>query len=80
MILRPLHVACEDHKSPSVVQYLLGLNTATLDTVDMEGNSALHYACCGAKYDTIALLIEQYHAASASKRNARNQLQEQVMC
>ncbi|KAK1734178.1 hypothetical protein QTG54_015181 [Skeletonema marinoi] len=41
----PLHVACEHHDSPRVVQYLVELDTTTLDAADRDGNTALHYAC-----------------------------------
>jgi len=36
------------HESASVVQYLIELDTTTLEAVDEENNTALHYACCGA--------------------------------
>ena len=42
--------------------------------MDRDGNTALHYACRGAKYDTIALLLEKYDAVSVSKRNANGKL------
>ena len=70
----PLHVACEHHDSTSVVEYILGLAHITRDATDRDGNSALHYACRGAKYDTIALLLEKYGASSISKRNANGKL------
>ena len=70
----PLHVACEHHCSPGVVQYILGLDDGTLRAVDFHNNTALHYACRGAKYDTIALLLENYDAASVSKRNTHDKL------
>eukprot|EP00985_Skeletonema_marinoi_P018443 scaffold10306_cov75-Skeletonema_marinoi.AAC.4 len=70
----PLHVACQHHDSASVVQYLIGLADVTLDAIDRQGNTLLHYACRGAKYDTIALLLETYDALSVSKRNAHGKL------
>jgi ankyrin repeat protein len=70
----PLHVACQHHESASVVQYLIELDTTTLETVDRDGNTALHLGCRGAKYDTIALLLEKYDAVSVSKRNAHKKL------
>eukprot|EP00984_Skeletonema_dohrnii_P010500 scaffold4095_cov82-Skeletonema_dohrnii-CCMP3373.AAC.3 len=70
----PLHVACQHHNSASVVQYLIGLADVTLDATDRQGNTTLHYACRGAKYDTIALLLETYDALSVSKRNAHGKL------
>ena len=72
--LTPLHIACEHHCSPSVVQYLLGLDKNTLRAVDFQNNTALHYACRGAKYETIALLLENHDAASVSKRNTHDKL------
>eukprot|EP00984_Skeletonema_dohrnii_P017202 scaffold7783_cov85-Skeletonema_dohrnii-CCMP3373.AAC.3 len=70
----PLHVACAHHNSASVIQYLIGLANVTLDAIDRQGNTVLHYACRGAKYDTIALLLETYDALSVSKRNAHGKL------
>ena len=78
--LLPLHIACEHHDSAGVVEYLveldtiLGLDATSLGVADREGNTALHYACLGAKYDTIALLLEKYDAVSVSMRNAQNKL------
>ena len=70
----PLHVASEHHDSPRVIQYLLSLDPTTLDSLDRGGNTALHYACQGAKYRTIALLLEKYQCASVSKANANKKL------
>ena len=70
----PLHIACQHHDSASVVQYLLCLDEAVLEIVDRQWNTALHYACRGAKYETIALLLEKYDAVSVSKRNADDKL------
>eukprot|EP00984_Skeletonema_dohrnii_P010078 scaffold3907_cov76-Skeletonema_dohrnii-CCMP3373.AAC.5 len=70
----PLHIACAYHDSASVVQYLIGLDSTTLDVVDHDNNTALHYACRGAKYETIAMLLEEYDAVSVSKRNAQKKL------
>eukprot|EP00573_Skeletonema_grethae_P003684 CAMPEP_0201692678 /NCGR_PEP_ID=MMETSP0578-20130828/5500_1 /ASSEMBLY_ACC=CAM_ASM_000663 /TAXON_ID=267565 /ORGANISM="Skeletonema grethea, Strain CCMP 1804" /LENGTH=538 /DNA_ID=CAMNT_0048178089 /DNA_START=108 /DNA_END=1724 /DNA_ORIENTATION=+ len=70
--ITPLHVACQHHDSSSVVKYLVDLSTNNriLKAVDYENNAALHYACLGAKYGTISLLLESYDAVSVSKRNA----------
>eukprot|EP00984_Skeletonema_dohrnii_P022988 scaffold12096_cov75-Skeletonema_dohrnii-CCMP3373.AAC.2 len=70
----PLHVACQHHDSASVVQCLIGLAMGTLRAVDYGNNTALHYACRGAKYDTIALLLDNYDSVSVSKRNAHGKL------
>ena len=70
----PLHVACLHHDSSNVVEYLIGLDTTTLRSVDFDNKIALHCACRGAKYDTIAMLLEKYDAISVSKRNAHNKL------
>ena len=70
----PLHTACQHNDSPKVVEYLVGLEPNTLTNVDREGNTALHHACRGAKYDTIALLLENYGTVSVSKSNALNKL------
>eukprot|EP00984_Skeletonema_dohrnii_P005902 scaffold2089_cov125-Skeletonema_dohrnii-CCMP3373.AAC.4 len=49
-------------------------NCATFDAVDIEGCTALHYTCRGAKYETITMLLETYGAVSVSKRNAHGKL------
>jgi len=67
-------VACQHHDSINVIQYLLSLDAATLDAVDIEGCTALHYACRGAKYETITMLLTTYDAVSVSKRNAHGKL------
>ena len=69
----PLHIACQYHDSASVVQYLIDLHALTLEALDREGNTALHCACRGAKYETIALLLEKYDGP-ASKRNVQGKL------
>ena len=76
----PLHVACMYHKSTDVVQYLIGRDPSTLEAVDHENNTALHYACRGVKYETIELLLEKYDAVSVSKRNAEGKLRIEVLC
>ena len=35
----PLHVACQHHESADVIQYLIGLDTTTIDAVDKEGDT-----------------------------------------
>ena len=72
--LLPLHVACQHHDSTAVIQYLVGLDTSTLEAVDNDQNTALHHACCSAKYETIAMLLEEYDAVSISKQNADGKL------
>ena len=75
----PLHVACMHHKSTRVVHYLIERDPSTLEAVDHENNTALHYACNGAKYETIALLLGKYDALSVSKRNAQKKLPIEVL-
>ena len=70
----PLHLAIQHYDSHKVADYLIGLYPNTLIAVDREGNTALHVACRGAKYDTIALLLEKYGAVSVSQSNALNKL------
>jgi ankyrin repeat protein len=70
----PLHVAIQQCDSPKVVDYLIGLDPNTLTAVDMEGDTALHLACRGAKHDIIALLLEKYSAVSVSQGNVYNKL------
>eukprot|EP00986_Skeletonema_menzelii_P005191 scaffold1837_cov124-Skeletonema_menzelii.AAC.9 len=70
----PLHIACEHHDSASIIHYLVDRDMRTLRAVDIDNNTVLHYACRGAKYETIALLLEMYDALSVSKRNAQKKL------
>ena len=70
----PLHIACQHNDSAEVVKYLIGRETASLAVLDQERNAALHCAGRGAKYETIALLLEKYDAVSVSKRNADEKL------
>ena len=70
----PLHVACVHHDSVKVVQFLIGLDATTLDAVDRDGNTALHLACCVARHEIIALLLDEFDAVSVSERNARGKL------
>ena len=72
--MMPLHLACQHHETPAVVEYLIGLNNVTLGTTDEEGNTILHYACRGGNHAAIALLLDKYGPMSVSKRNALNQL------
>jgi ankyrin repeat protein len=72
--LIPLHVACEYHDSPMVVQCLIDHETSTLSYVDKDGNTAIHHACRGAKHETIALLLKRYHGVSISTRNLQEKL------
>jgi ankyrin repeat protein len=57
-----------------MVDYLIGLDPNTLTAMDRGGNTALHLACRGAKYDTITLLLEKYGAVSVSQCNVCNKL------
>jgi ankyrin repeat protein len=70
----PLHRALRDNVTLGSIKLLVNGNLSALDVMDREGNSPLHYACHGAKHNTIALLLEKYGAASVSKRNERNKL------
>ncbi len=70
----PLHVACQHHETPAVVEYLIGLNKVTLGITDGERNTVLHCACRGGNHAMIALLLDKYGSMSVSKRNAKEQL------
>ena len=70
----PLHVACEHHDSTSVVEYILGHAHIARDATDRDGDTPLHCACRGAKYGTIALLLEKYGAELVATRNAQGKL------
>ena len=75
----PLHLACQYHDSLNVVQYLIDLDPTTLQGVDNVHNTALHYACHEAKYDLIAMLLENYDSVSVSKRNTYGKLPIEVL-
>ena len=75
----PLHIACQYHDSAVVVDYLIGLDSITFRATDFDHNTALHFACRGAKYDTITLLLDKYGGVLISKRNAHNQLPIQLL-
>eukprot|EP00985_Skeletonema_marinoi_P006700 scaffold2911_cov73-Skeletonema_marinoi.AAC.1 len=82
----PLHTAVQNNVrlgsikllvkalSADVIQYLVGLDTTTLDAVDRDGNTALHFACHCARHEFIALLLGKYDGVSVSKRNAHGKL------
>ena len=70
----PVHLACEHHESPSVVQYLLSIDTRSVQAVDYENNNILHYACRGANYCILSMLLKTYSDLPASKRNQDGQL------
>lgn len=75
----PLHLACEHHESPSVAQYLLSLETRSLQAVDYDNNTILHYACRGANYGIIAMLLKTHRHLPISQRNAHNELPIQLL-
>ena len=70
------HCPCTWHVNITILPLLfstwLTFDITTLNAVDKTGNTFLHLACRGARYDTIALLLEKYGAVSVSKRNARD--------
>eukprot|EP00984_Skeletonema_dohrnii_P013471 scaffold5584_cov97-Skeletonema_dohrnii-CCMP3373.AAC.2 len=70
----PSALQSPDNNDTLPLHFLVELDTTALDAVDMGGNTALHYACRGANYETIAMLMENYGAASVSKRNAHGKL------
>ena len=70
----PLHIACMHYDTVSVIQYLVELDQSTLVAADRNGNTALHLACRGARYETIALLLDEFDAMSVSKRNVDEKL------
>jgi hypothetical protein len=70
----PLHVASQHHDSACVVDYLIDLDSASLRAMDSDDNTALHHACRGANYNTIALLLGKYGGVSVSKQNVQKQL------
>ena len=70
----PLHLACQYHESPRVIAHLIDLYPTTLRRVDSDQNTVLHFACRGANYSAIALLLDKYDATSVSMRNGQNEL------
>ncbi len=76
----PLHLASLHYDDACIVEYLINLDPTSLCAVDGEGNTSLHYACRGAKFDTIALLLGKYGGVSVSKRNMNNQLPIDLLC
>eukprot|EP00985_Skeletonema_marinoi_P019971 scaffold11644_cov124-Skeletonema_marinoi.AAC.2 len=75
----PPAVQSPDNSGSLPLHYLIGLDATTLDAVDHDNNTALHYACRGAKYETITLLLGKYDAVSVSKRNAQKKLPIDVL-
>jgi ankyrin repeat protein len=75
----PLHVAFQYHDPTEVIEYLVGLDPSSLDAMDRDGNTAVHYACRSAKYDSIAMLLEKYGAVSISKRNTHGKLPVELL-
>lgn len=69
----PLHLAVQHHSSSEVIRFLIR-NAKTLTIADLNGNTALHYACRCAKYEIIVLLLEKYGAVSTSTQNLNGKL------
>ena len=73
----PIHIAAR-FQSTIFCRMLIGaylsLDPNTLTAVDGEGNTALHYACRGANYDIIELLLEKYDSTFFSRRNEHDKL------
>ena len=69
----PVHIACE-FSSKKVVWYLVELaEVDTLNSIDANNNSPLHYACRGGNYDVLKYLLEA-NVPSVSDRNNDNKL------
>ena len=85
----PLHVAC-GFSTADIVEYLIDYFTTSfgedrrpniIRKKDKWGNTPLHYACRGAKCDTVrALLGKQEHIAFVSKRNDDEKLPIHLLC
>lgn len=75
----PVHLACEHHGSPCVVQYLLSIDTRSVQAVDYGDNNILHYACRGANLGILSMLLKTYSDLPASKRNQDGQLPIHVL-
>lgn len=76
----PLHLAVQHHSSPEVIALLIELDRknpkTTLTIADSRGNTALHYACRGAKFEIVTLLLEKHGdgAVSTSTQNLNGKL------
>ena len=77
----PLHLAVQSRRSPDAIQILINHDSDrnTISIADSNGNTALHYACLGANYELIALLLENYGPLSVSKRNLEGKLPLQLL-
>lgn len=75
----PLHIASRHHHSTDIVKYLVDLDITNIGAVDNQGDTALHCACRGAKYDTIALLLQTRRVAPVSQQNNQKQLAIEVL-
>jgi len=71
----PLHLACHHSLLTGVVQYLIECNERSLDMKDSEENNIMHYACRGAAYATIKLLLDKFGSGKfLSQRNKGGRL------
>jgi ankyrin repeat protein len=71
----PLHLACHHSLLTGVVQYLIECNERSLDMKDSEENNIMHYACRGAAYTTIKLLLDKFGSGKfLSQRNKGGRL------
>jgi len=76
----PLHTACEYHKCPDVIKYLLDNCMASLLVAeDKWGNTPLHYACLEGRYDAIEMILTRYPNAPVATRNLDGDLPIQLL-
>ncbi|KAK1743013.1 ankyrin repeat domain-containing protein [Skeletonema marinoi] len=77
----PSHIACEHHECPDVIKYLLDLYTRTrsLLVADNRGNTPLHCACVGGRYDVIEMLLTWYPNPAVCERNVDGDLPIQLL-
>ena len=75
----PLHTAFEHHGCPNVGQYLLEQDARSLLLADNQGNTPLHCACRLAKFDVIAMLVNEYPTAAVATTNANKHLPIQLL-
>jgi ankyrin repeat protein len=76
----PLHTACEYHKCPDVIKYLLdNCRASLLVAEDKWGNTPLHYACLEGRYDAIEMILTRYPNAPVATRNLDGDLPIQLL-
>ena len=74
----PLHFACANC-SPDIIQYLFGVYSGLVNSVDDEGCNILHLACKGRHPKSVQYLLDNY-APLVSETNNLHQLPIHILC